>query len=933
MNNNMTSIPSSWQPISRDMYLSLVQAGLIVKQYGFSREAVLLWLAHFPGDLWANLLYARVMIGEGRINQAIQILNGLVEADPEFIEASESRHEAEAYRENNKYQEQQSGFIDFQSKNLDSDILAKTHLYILTGNKSDHLEIPSWGEDLRNARLALVQKNFLQVEESIRNVLIANPPTPLACVTHLEYLESNPEVSDSIKRKIATEYHQRWPNTLACKLLLAQWLIEEGESDQAVALLHETVSRDITGQVVSRLWKENNPYRLIWPEKIDLNFDYSIPEDVISYLGWNQLKSGNTQEKGLEEKIFLDELFPETIDTGETASSACIETAKIDIDETSFGDEGGISPISEFDQGKIQVKEQPEAINAVISELVRLGAKRNLPDVINWDGRFPVYVVFSVRKNLESKFGQEATEKIVSEMQNLVHIVQGKNRWNAILFLADDPKYTEPVRIKPIDAFNPWKLKLSLKDLDTSLAKVGEMIGALLIVGGPDIVPFHLLPNPLDDQDNNVPSDNPYATRDTNYFIPEWAAGRIPDGGNNDPTFLLECLQQICSYHQDINRLPHWYQRLGKKLKYFAQGLILSKKKNIGYTAAVWRQASINVFKPIGEEKHLFSSPPMGLNGAPKEGSDKLNKRNGHRPKEIPSTAGKLGYFNLHGLPDALEWYGQRDPDDLDDGSDYPIALRPQDIGKNGKVNGNSTPQVVFSEACYGLHIQEKDVDEAIAMRFLKSGCKAVIGSTCMSYGSISTPLIGADLLGYAFWNFLHDGLPVGEALKKAKAHLAREMHQRQGYLDGEDQKTLISFILLGDPLVKPFNSLVESKSVSRRIVTRGINTICDRSNNGSETEPLPDELQESVRQVVAQYLPGMKDAQIRLSHERVNCDGKGHCCPTSQLNQKSIPNQKAQRQLITLSKMVNALNHNHIIYARVTLSNSGKLVKLVVSR
>ncbi len=150
----------------------------------------------------------------------------------------------------------------------------------------------------------------------------------------------------------------------------------------------------------------------------------------------------------------------------------------------------------------------------------------------------------------------------------------------------------------------------------------------------------------------------------------------------------------------------------------------------------------------------------MGLNGVPKEGSDKLNKRKGHRPKEIPSTTGKLGYFNLHGLPDALEWYGQRDPDDLDDGPDYPIALRPQDIGKNGKVNGNSTPQVIFSEACYGLHIQEKDVDEAIAMRFLKSGCKAVIGSTCMSYGSISTPLIGADLLGYAFWNFLHDGLP-----------------------------------------------------------------------------------------------------------------------------------------------------------------------------
>ena len=933
MKNNMTSIPSSWQPISRDMYLSLVQAGLAVKQYGFSREAVLSWLAHFPGDLWASLLYARVLTGEGRIKQAIQILDGLVVIDPEYIEAFEARLEAEAYPEIRENQKEQSGFTNSYNENLASDFLAKTHLYILTGNKSDHLEVPSWGEDLRCARSALVQKNFLHAEEAIRNVLIANPPTPLACVTHLEYLESNPDVSDSTKRKIATEYHQRWPSTLTCKLFLAQWLIEEGEPDQAVALLHETVSRDITGQVVSRLWKEKNPYRLIWPEKIDLNFDYSIPEEVISYLGWNQLKSGDSQEKGLKREILTEELFTKIIDSGETESVADIKYSKIEIDKTLIGEEGEISPSSEYSQDNTPVKQQPEAINAVITELIRLGAKRNLPDVINWDGRFPVYVVFSVHRNLESKFGQDAAEKIVSGMHNLVRIVQGKNRWNARLFLADDPKSTEPVGIKPIDSFDPWKLKLLLKDLDASLAKVGEMIGALLIVGGPDIVPFHLLPNPLDDQDNDVPSDNPYATRDTNYFIPEWAVGRIPDGSNNDPTFLLECLQQICLYHQDKNRLPHWYQRLGKKLVNFTKGLIISNKKSIGYTAAVWRQASINVFKPIGEEKHLFSSPPMGLNGSILNGSENKNKKNGHRPKEIPSTTGRLGYFNLHGLPDALDWYGQRDPDDLDEGPDYPIALRPQDIGKNGIVNGNSTPQVVFSEACYGLHLQEKDVDEAIAMRFLKSGCKAIIGSTCMSYGSISTPLIGADLLGYAFWNFLHDGLPVGEALKKAKAHLAREMNQRQGYLDGEDQKTLLSFILLGDPLVKPFNSLIESKSVSRRLVTRGINTICDRYNNGSEPEPLPDDLLESVKQVVAQYLPGMKDAQIRLSHERVNCDGKGHCCPTSQLNMKSIPNQNAQRQLVTLSKMVNALNHNHIIYARVTLNKSGKLVKLVVSR
>jgi len=42
--------------------------------------------------------------------------------------------------------------------------------------------------------------------------------------------------------------------------------------------------------------------------------------------------------------------------------------------------------------------------------------------------------------------------------------------------------------------------------------------------------------------------------------------------------------------------------------------------------------------------------------------------------------------------------------------------------------------------------------------------------------------------------------LTIGEALKYAKVSLAREMQERQGYLDSEDQKTLLSFVLYGDP-------------------------------------------------------------------------------------------------------------------------------------
>ena len=36
------------------------------------------------------------------------------------------------------------------------------------------------------------------------------------------------------------------------------------------------------------------------------------------------------------------------------------------------------------------------------------------------------------------------------------------------------------------------------------------------------------LPNPTDDADPDIPSDNPYATADDNYFVPEWPIARLP---------------------------------------------------------------------------------------------------------------------------------------------------------------------------------------------------------------------------------------------------------------------------------------------------------------------------------------------------------------------------------------------------------------------
>ena len=128
-----------------------------------------------------------------------------------------------------------------------------------------------------------------------------------------------------------------------------------------------------------------------------------------------------------------------------------------------------------------------------------------------------------------------------------------------------------------------------------------------------------------------------------------------------------------------------------------------------------------------------------------------------------------VSYYNLHGLPDTNEWYGQRGPDDPV-GPDYPVALSANDLQKNSHY-----PKVVFSEACYGGFITGKKEQDALALRFLNIGTPVFVGSTCTAYGSVSTPLIAADLLGSYFWKNLRDGFNAGEALMEAKINLVND--------------------------------------------------------------------------------------------------------------------------------------------------------------
>jgi len=296
------------------------------------------------------------------------------------------------------------------------------------------------------------------------------------------------------------------------------------------------------------------------------------------------------------------------------------------------------------------------------------------------------------------------------------------------------------------DRANKFRVKKSKKNarsIRNFISKIERKWGDidfLLLLGGDKVIPFFQLKNPCDDFDKKVYSDNPYASRDNNFLIPERSCSRIPDNKNVD--FIIG--------------------QFKKKFKVIG--------KSFGMSAKTWKTASENVYRQIGSPKNLKISPPVKSSSFK---SSWLQRKN-------------FLYFNLHGSKISSKWYGQ-------DGDRYPVAITLQNI-KNAEG-------VVVSEACYGAYIINKYCDNAIVMKFLcEEGIFGFCGSTTIAYGPVVPPSSEADLLVKYFFEYAKQGLSLGESLKNAKLDFARKALRRHGFLDDDDQKTLLQFVLYGDP-------------------------------------------------------------------------------------------------------------------------------------
>lgn len=738
------------------------------------------------------------------------------------------------------------------SKEKDKYIYSAIH--VLSGKTREINEIFTWAITLRAVKNEIKRNNFINANKLLRSAISEDPNNILVALEHFRISRELNDVRSNFQ--LAKIYNKRWQYCIHFKIWMAIIKMNSGNETEAVNLLHSCAHSDPGGYVIRRLLGNEHEFLSILPKDQAIFYNQQIPTSVAVSLDWNRLKSGNKGQNKSKE-------------------------------------------ISELDRGKSKHLKYNSQLR------VAKDTKQK-----------PVYVILSSNLGLTRKYGPKSAGVIIEKLADLSKTFDKKPNWESYIFLPDDFDSMNRWGMNIIGEINPWNIKLSLIDLDKILKEKGKKIGAVIIIGNHNVLPFHRLPNPTDDSDQEVLSDNPYSTSSSNYLLPEWPIGRLPGEKGNDPGLLIEQIRQVTKFHEShipsknlLKRIYFIYNKkfnILRKIKDF-----IKNPKDFGYSAEVWRRSSLASFRPLGKGADLRISPPYDDETIDVENLMKA----------------KCAYFNLHGLSNTSEWYGQRDFSEVSTGEDFPVAVSAE---KLSRLTNNI--DLVFTEACYGGYIVDKSIDESIALKLISIGSQGLVGSTSISYGSVFTPLIGGDLLGFVFWKYIKDGYSFGESLMQAKIGLAKVMKQRQGYLDGEDQKTLQSFVLYGDPLgylepniyLEIFQEEVHSEE--------DIKLVSDQDGYFTSSTTISENVTNDINELLQSYIPGLENAEIKVKKHKINIE--------KMLNFEENQNGKIRSNLkyknitqILYNKSIVSEKRKHTQYARVTMDDRGKILKLAVSR
>jgi tetratricopeptide (TPR) repeat protein len=153
---------------SRKSFLQLLEASLESGSYRFARQASLNWLAVFPGDLTIQLYLGKAHLSEGKLAQALPVVERVCRFDPEYFEAQETLSIIYRKIDSAKVSSSQAASAILSNAPLDS-------------------TFPEWVGWHQAARKAMEGGNLQEADHLLHQVMSVVPDFALAAIDHLNF--------------------------------------------------------------------------------------------------------------------------------------------------------------------------------------------------------------------------------------------------------------------------------------------------------------------------------------------------------------------------------------------------------------------------------------------------------------------------------------------------------------------------------------------------------------------------------------------------------------------------------------------------------------------------------------------------------------------------------------------------------------------------
>ena len=400
------------------------------------------------------------------------------------------------------------------------------------------------------------------------------------------------------------------------------------------------------------------------------------------------------------------------------------------------------------------------------------------------------------RRALQSKYRVVALAKIDAALRDWI-AADAKRGIRTVHVALDDAVAMAALNVPPVTGKpNAARTKRAIDALARALTP-----HYIMMLGGDDVVPMFHVHNPSFDSDPNgdtdrvVPTDNPYAcsrpyraAARESYLVPDRVVGRIPDlpcaPGAGDPQWLVTPLRHATGWQP---RPRSFY------------GLAYAT------CTATWRQAGLATAKVLGiPEADLMISPPT-LDTTP------LARRR---------LARTLHMTKCHGSEIDARFSGQR-------GKSFPDILFSDTLAPRIKPG-----TLVSAVCCYGAQVfapsdprNNTPGSLPISITYLAGGAVGFMGSTKVAWVG-SKEMMCADWVVASYLKKCLEGASTGAATLEAKQDYMQFLAGQGLRPDTADEKTMIEFVLLGDPSVHPVQAATPAAPARSRSAVAAAATV-----------------------------------------------------------------------------------------------------------